>query len=182
MNKIICKDINDLISKKLQHDVGILIYRFLNDKENEIQQSLTAMNLIRYYNLKNAKIKNRCVCPFHHGAENSTSLEFSDTKNAFNCHSCGEHGSYLKFIALKEGFNKNEFSEAKIFAANKFANLSLGFDSIADYESKLKAMVIERYNKINSLTLNDYYDISLIGCETIDSKAKYVNTSNGILN
>jgi len=182
MNKIICKDINDLISKKLQHDVGILIYRFLNDKENEIQQSLTAMNLIRYYNLKNARIKNRCVCPFHHGAENSTSLEFSDTKNAFNCHSCGEHGSYLKFIALKEGFTKNEFSEAKIFAANKFANLSLGFDSIADYESKLKAMVIGRYNKINSLTLNDYYDISLIDCETIDSKAKYANTSNGILN
>lgn len=169
------KDINHLIEKKLTHDVGVLIYQYLNDIEDNIQNSLNANVLINFYNLKNTVKQNRCICPFHIGADNPTSLVFDDNKKSFICYACNEHGTYLEFIAKMQGFTKNRISEAKIFAANNFANMNLGFDSISDFESKLKELILDRYNQTKSLILNDYYDISLIDYQAKNTKKKSVS-------
>lgn len=178
-NPIICKDLNELISKKLQHDVGVLVHQYLNSIEHIIQSSFTAKDLMRYYSLKTKSILNRCICPLHAGADNATSFEFNDAKRVFRCHSCEAHGTYLNFIILMEGYtSKNKYSEAKIFAANKFAGMNLGFGSIAEFESQLATLVTEKYRKTNSLVLNDYFDLSLINFSQTESNTNCINKPN----
>lgn len=178
-NPIVCKDLNELISKKLQHDVGVLVHQYLNNIEYIIQSSFTAKDLIRYYGLKTKSIMNRCICPLHAGANNPSSFEFNDTKRVFRCHSCEAHGTYLDFIVLMEGYtSKNKYSEAKIFAAKKFAGINLGFTSITEFESQLTSLVTEKYSKTNSLVLNDYFDISIINFSPTESSTIYINKPN----
>ncbi|SKB72890.1 CHC2 zinc finger [Acetoanaerobium noterae] len=161
---IICKDLHELIERKLNHDVNYLIgLYFDNDKENEIKRAINSKDLIEYYRLRNTSHENRYICPFHPNADNPTSFEFDDTKGAFRCHACGVHGTYIKFIVMMENFTDNPYAEAKILAANNFANMPLGFASISDFKNQIRQLVIERYNKTKSLLLNDYFDISLIG-------------------
>ena len=57
---------------------------------------------------------------------------------------------------------KNNYNEAKIFSANNFAGLNLGFISISDFEQKLKDKIMERYHKTGSLKYMDYYDIWIL--------------------
>lgn len=178
-NPIICKDLNELINKKLQHDVGVLVHQYLNNIEYIIQSSFTANDLMRNYNLKTKSILNRCICPLHAGADNATSFEFNDAKRIFRCHSCEAHGTYLDFIILMEGYtSKNKYSEAKIFAANKFTGMNLGFNSISEFESQLSSLVTERYSNTNSLVLNDYFDLSLINFSQPGSYTNYLNKPN----
>jgi len=155
--------LDNIIAKKTSHDVGVLIFQFLNDIEPLIQQSLTAAKLKDFYRLKGKYNKGRFVCPFHSGADNPTSLSLNDNKRNFHCNACGKSGTYLEFIMYMQNFSgRNSLNEAKIFAANNFAGLNLGFNSIADFEQKLKDKILERYRKTNSLRYTDYYNIWLL--------------------
>ncbi len=155
--------LDNIIAKKTSHDVGVLIFQYLNDIEPLIQQSLTAAKLKDFYRLKGKYNKGRFVCPFHSGADNPTSLSLNDDKRNFHCNACGKSGTYLEFIMYMQNFSgRNSLNEAKIFAANNFAGLNLGFNSIADFEQKLKDKILERYHKTNSLRYTDYYNIWLL--------------------
>jgi DNA primase len=155
--------LDNIIAKKISHDVGVLIFQYLNDIEPLIQQSLTAAKLKDFYRLKGKYTKGRFVCPFHAGADNPTSLSLNDNKRNFHCNACGKSGTYLEFIMYMQNFSgRNSLNEAKIFAANNFAGLNLGFNSIADFEQKLKDKIVERYRKTNSLRYTDYYNIWLL--------------------
>ncbi len=155
--------LDNIIAKKISHDVGVLIFQYLNDIEPLIQQSLTAAKLKDFYGLKGKYTKERFVCPFHPGADNPTSLSLNDNKRNFHCNACGKSGTYLEFIMYMQNFSgRNSLNEAKIFAANNFAGLNLGFNSIADFEQKLKDKILERYHKTNSLRYTDYCNIWLL--------------------
>jgi len=157
------RSIDSIIAKKTSHDVGVLIFQFLNDIEPLIQQSLTAAKLKDFYRLKGKYNKGRFVCPFHSGADNPTSLSLNDNKRNFQCNACGKSGTYLEFIMYMQNFSgRNSLNEAKIFAANNFAGLNLGFNSIADFEQKLRDKILERYHKTHSVRYTDYYDIWLL--------------------
>jgi DNA primase len=155
--------LDNIIAKKTSHDVGVLIFQYLNDIEPLIQQSLTAAKLKGFYNLKGKYSKGRFVCPLHVGADNPTSLSLNDKKKNFHCNACGKSGTYLEFVMYMQNLSgKNSYNEAKIFVANNFAGLNLGFNSIVDFEQKLKDKIQERYHKTNSLKYMDYYDIWLL--------------------
>lgn len=159
MNSIL----DNIITKKTSHDVGVLIFKYLNDIEPLIQQSLTAAKLKDFYRLKGKYTKGRFVCPFHSGADNPTSLSLNDNKRNFHCNACGKSGTYLEFIMYMQNFSgRNNLNEAKIFAANNFAGLKLGFNSISDFEQKLRDEILKRYNKTHSVRYTDYYDIWLL--------------------
>jgi DNA primase len=165
------RSIDSIIAKKVSHDVGILIFQYLNDIEPLIQQSLTAEKLKGFYGLKGKYSKGRFVCPFHHGADNPTSLSMNDNKRCFHCNACGKSGTYLEFIMYMQNISgRNSYNDAKIFAANHFTKLNLGFNSIADFEQKLKDKILERYRKTNSLRYTDYYDIWLLPERYFSSK------------
>lgn len=165
------RSIDSIIAKKVSHDVGILIFQYLNDIESLIQQSLTAEKLKGFYGLKGKYSKGRFVCPFHHGADNPTSLSMNDNKRCFHCNACGKSGTYLEFIMYMQNISgRNSYNDAKIFAANHFTKLNLGFNSIADFEQKLKDKILERYRKTNSLRYTDYYDIWLLPERYFSSK------------
>jgi DNA primase len=155
--------LDNIIAKKLSHDVGVLIFQYLNDIEPLIQQSLTIAKLKDFYSLKGKYSKGRFICPLHAGADNPTSLSLNEKKKNFHCNACGKSGTYLEFVMYMQNLSgKNSYNEAKIFAANNFAGLNLGFNSIADFEQKLKDKIQERYRKTNSLKYMDYYDIWLL--------------------
>lgn len=155
--------LDNIIAKKTSHDVGVLIFQFLNDIEPLIQQSLTTAKLKDFYRLKGKYNKGRFVCPFHSGADNPTSLSLNDDKRNFHCNACGKSGTYLEFIMYMQNFSgRNSLNEAKIFAANNFAGLKLGFNSISDFEQKLRDEILKRYNKTHSVRYTDYYNIWLL--------------------
>lgn len=155
--------LDNIIAKKISHDVGVLIFQYLNDIEPLIQQSLTAAKLKDFYGLKGKYTKERFVCPFHPGADNPTSLSLNDNKRNFHCNACGKSGTYLEFIMYMQNFSgRNSLNEAKIFAANNFAGLKLGFNSIADFEQKLRDKILEHYHKTHSVRYTDYYNIWLL--------------------
>jgi DNA primase len=164
-------NINEIIENKIKYEMGQL-YNYLNEIENiYISPQLTGENLVKFYNL-NATYQYghwRCICPFHHGASNRTEFIFNDNKKSFTCFACKTSGTYLKFIALMHGFSVNALNEAKIFAAVHFAHLNLGFNSISDYKEKIKQEVMKRYEATKSLDLNDYYDISILPCQSTSS-------------
>jgi hypothetical protein len=54
------------------------------------------------------------------------SFIFNDNEKSFTCFACKTSGTYLKFIALMQGFSINALNEAKIFATVHFAHLNLG--------------------------------------------------------
>lgn len=155
------KEFESILENKLRHDVGLLIYQYLNTIEPQINDSLIASKLIQFYGLNTGKTVNRCICPIHKG-ENKTSFVFDDEKRICHCWSCGFGGTYLEFVSRMQNFASNRISEAKIFAANHFAGIRLGFDSIGDFEEKLKVMMIKRFNETGSLNASDYYSISLL--------------------
>lgn len=153
------KDYKTLEEIKITHEIGML-YNYLNIIENDIQSSISGNSLIQYYNLKsNGSYKNRSACPLHNG-NNKTSLEFKDDKRTCQCHSSCGNMTYVQFIAKME--NMTNLNEAKIFAATKFSNINLGFNSLEDYKDILRSEIKSRYNEIGSLNLKDYYDISIL--------------------
>lgn len=161
-------NINEIIENKIKYEMGQL-YNYLNEIENiYISPQLTGENLVKFYNL-NATYQYghwRCICPFHHGASNRTEFIFNDNKKSFTCFACKTSGTYLKFIALMQGFGVNALNEAKIFAAVHFAHLNLGFNSISDYKEKIRQEVMKRYEATKSLNIKDYYDISILPCQS----------------
>ncbi|TCU79343.1 DNA primase [Tissierella praeacuta] len=155
--------LDNIITKKTSHDVGVLIFQYLNDIEPLIQESLTASKLKDFYGLKGKYSKGRFVCPFHAGADNPTSLSLNDKNKNFHCNACSKSGTYLEFVMYMQNLSgKNSYNEAKIFVANNLVGLNLGFTSIADFEQKLKDKILERYRKTNSLKYVDYYSIWLL--------------------
>lgn len=158
--------LNIIIENKIKYEMGQL-YNYLNEIENNsISPHLTGENLIKFYSL-NATYQYghwRCICPFHNGASNRSEFIFNDDKKSFTCFACKTSGTYLKFIALMQGFSANVLNEAKIFAAIHFAHLNLGFNSINDYKEKIRQEVMKRYEATKSLDLKDYYDISILPC------------------
>jgi len=159
-------NINVIIENKIKYEMGQL-YNYLNEIENTyISPQITGENLVKFYNL-NATYQYghwRCVCPFHQCASNRTEFIFNDNEKSFTCFACKTSGTYLKFIALMQGFSANVLNEAKIFAAIHFAHLNLGFNSINDYKEKIRQEVMKRYEATKSLDLKDYYDISILPC------------------
>jgi len=157
-------NINVIIENKIKYEMGQL-YNYLNEIENTyISPHITGENLVKFYNL-NATYQYghwRCVCPFHQGASNKTEFIFNDNEKSFTCFACKTSGTYLKFIALMQGFTSNALNEAKIFAAVHFAHLNLAFNSISDYREKIKQEVLKRYEATKSLDNKDYYDISIL--------------------
>jgi len=157
-------NINVIIENKIKYEMGQL-YNYLNEIENTyISPHITGENLVKFYNL-NATYQYghwRCVCPFHQGASNKTEFIFNDSEKSFTCFACKTSGTYLKFIALMQGFTSNALNEAKIFAAVHFAHLNLAFNSISDYREKIKQEVLKRYEATKSLDNKDYYDISIL--------------------
>lgn len=157
--------LNEIIEKKIQYEMGQL-YNYLNDIENtHITPQLTGQNLVSFYHLREANHQYghwRCICPFHSGASNRSEFIFNDDEKTFICFACDTKGTYLKFIALMQGYTANALNEAKIFAAIHFGNMNLGFDSINDYKEQIKQKIIKRYETTKSLKLNDYYDISIL--------------------
>lgn len=151
-------NINEIIEIKIKYEMGQL-YNYLNEIENTyISSQITGENLVKFYNL-NATYQYghwRCVCPFHQGASNKTEFIFNDSEKSFTCFACKTSGTYLKFIALMQGFTSNALNEAKIFAAVHFAHLNLAFNSISDYREKIKQKVIKRYEATKSLDIKDY--------------------------
>ena len=171
------KNYQALEEKKIAHAIGML-YNYLNDIEDEIQSSITGNNLIKYYNLKSS-MGNRSACPLHNGS-NKTSLEFNDAKRSCTCHSVCGTLTYVQFIAKIE--NMKNLNEAKIFAATKFSNISLRFNSIEDYKIILREKINERYKETGSLDLKDYFDISILpngynNSSTVTSYSKNSSTS-----
>jgi DNA primase len=167
-------NINEIIEIKIKYEMGQL-YNYLNEIENTyISSQITGENLVKFYNLNatNQYGHWRCVCPFHQGASNRTEFIFNDNEKSFTCFACKTSGTYLKFIALMQGFTSNALNEAKIFAAVHFAHLNLAFNSISDYREKIKQKVIKRYEATKSLDIKDYYDISILP----DKSALPVNT------
>jgi DNA primase len=167
-------NINEIIEIKIKYEMGQL-YNYLNEIENTyISPQITGENLVKFYNLNatNQYGHWRCVCPFHQGASNRTEFIFNDNEKSFTCFACKISGTYLKFIALMQGFTSNALNEAKIFAAVHFAHLNLTFNSISDYKEKIKQEVIKRYEATKSLDIKDYYDISILP----DKSALPVNT------
>jgi DNA primase len=167
-------NINEIIENKIKYEMGQL-YNYLNEIENTyISPQITGENLVKFYNLNatNQYGHWRCVCPFHQGASNKTEFIFNDNEKSFTCFACKTSGTYLKFIALMQGFTSNALNEAKIFAAVHFAHLNLAFNSISDYREKIKQEVIKRYEATKSLDIKDYYDISILP----DKSAFSVNT------
>lgn len=167
-------DINEIIENKIKYEMGQL-YNYLNEIENTyISPHITGENLVKFFNL-NATYQYghwRCVCPFHQGASNKTEFIFNDNEKSFTCFACKISGTFLKFIALMQGFTSNALNEAKIFAAINFAHLNLTFNSISDYKEKIKQEVIKRYEATKSLDIKDYHDISILPRES----APLVNT------
>ena len=161
-------NINVIIENKIKYEMGQL-YNYLNEIENTyISPHITGENLVRFFNL-NATYQYghwRCVCPFHQGASNKTEFIFNDNEKSFTCFACKTSGTYLKFIALMQGFTSNALNEAKIFAAINFAHLNLTFNSISDYKEKIKRKVLKRYEATKSLNIKDYYDISILPRES----------------
>lgn len=161
-------NINVIIENKIKYEMGQL-YNYLNEIENTyISPHITGENLVKFFNL-NATYQYghwRCVCPFHQGASNKTEFIFNDNEKSFTCFACKTSGTYLKFIALMQGFTSNALNEAKIFAAIHFAHLNLTFNSISDYKEKIKQEVIKRYEATKSLSIKDYYDISILPIES----------------
>ena len=161
-------NINEIIENKIKYEMGQL-YKYLNEIENTyISPQITGEYLVKFYNL-NATYKYghwRCVCPFHQGASNKTEFIFNDNEKSFTCFACKTSGTYLKFIALMQGFTSNALNEAKIFAAVHFSHLNLGFNSISDYREKIKQEVIKRYEATKSLDIKDYYDILILPRES----------------
>ena len=152
------KDYKALEEKKLTYEIGML-YNYLNDIENEIQGAISGSALIKYYNLKsNGGYDNRSSCPLH-GGTNKTSLEFKDAKRNCICHSTCGTITYVQFISKMENMNLNE---AKIFAATKFGNISLGFNSIEDYKDMVRKEIKKRYEETESLDLKDYFDLTIL--------------------
>lgn len=167
-------NINVIIENKIKYEMGQL-YNYLNEIENTyISPNITGENLVKFYNLNatNQYGHWRCVCPFHQGASNKTEFIFNDNEKSFTCFACKTSGTYLKFIALMQGFTSNALNEAKIFAAVHFAHLNLAFNSISDYREKIKQEVIKIYEATKSLDIKDYYDISILP----DKSALPVNT------
>ncbi len=155
--------LDNIITKKTSHDVGVLIFQYLNDIEPLIQESLTSSKLKDFYVLKGKYSKGRFVCPFHAGADNPTSLSLNDKNKNFHCSACSKSGTYLEFVMYMQNLSgKNSYNEAKIFVANNLVDLNLGFTSIADFEQKLKDKILERYRKTNSLKYVDYYSVWLL--------------------
>lgn len=161
-------NINVIIENKIKYEMGQL-YNYLNEIENTyISPHITGENLVKFFNL-NATYQYghwRCVCPFHQGASNKTEFIFNDSEKSFTCFACKTSGTYLKFIALMQGFTSNALNEAKIFAAINFAHLNLTFNSISDYKEKIKQKVLKRYEATKSLNIKDYYDISVLPRES----------------
>lgn len=175
--------INEIIENKIKYEMGQL-YNYLNEIENTyISPQLTGKNLVRFYNLNGTYQYGhwRCVCPFHHGASSKTEFIFNDDTKSFICFACKTSGTYLKFISLMQGYSLNALNEAKIFAAIHFTNLNLGFNSINDYKEKIRQEVMQRYKATKSLNIKDYYDISILPCQSIPSEntelRKQVNVS-----
>ena len=161
-------NINEIIEIKIKYEMGQL-YNYLNEIENTyISSQITGENLVKFYNLNatNQYGHWRCVCPFHQGASNKTEFIFNDNEKSFTCFACKTSGTYLKFIALMQGFTSNALNEAKIFAAINFAHLNLTFNSISDYKEKIKRKVLKRYEATKSLNIKDYYDISILPRES----------------
>ena len=161
-------NINEIIENKIKYEMGQL-YNYLNEIENTyISPHITGENLVRFFNLNatNQYGHWRCVCPFHQGASNKTEFIFNDNEKSFTCFACKTSGTYLKFIALMQGFTSNALNEAKIFAAINFAHLNLTFNSISDYKEKIKQKVLKRYEATKSLNIKDYYDISVLPRES----------------
>lgn len=175
--------LNIIIENKIKYEMGQL-YNYLNQIEDTlIMPQLTGESLANFYNL-NANFQYRhwrCVCPFHSGASNNSAFIFNDDKNSFYCFSCKISGTYIKFIALMQGYTSNALNEAKIFATVHFAHLNLGFNSISDYKEKIRQEVMKRYEAIKSLNIKDYYDISILPCQStlsVNTVSKYpVNSS-----
>jgi len=165
--------INVIIENKIKYEMGQL-YNYLNQIEDTlIMPQLTGESLANFYNL-NANFQYRhwrCVCPFHSGASNNSAFIFNDDKNSFYCFSCKISGTYIKFIALMQGYTSNAINEAKIFAALHFANLDLGFNSISDYKGKVRQKVMKLYGITRSLNMKDYYDISILPSPSILPKS-----------
>jgi DNA primase len=166
--RMMAMNINEIIENKIKYEMGQL-YNYLNEIENTyISPHITGENLVRFFNLNatNQYGHWRCVCPFHQGASNKTEFIFNDNEKSFTCFACKTSGTYLKFIALMQGFTSNALNEAKIFAAINFAHLNLTFNSISDYKEKIKQKVLKRYEATKSLNIKDYYDISVLPRES----------------
>lgn len=162
-----------IIKQKLQHDVGILIYKYLNDIEDQIVKSITTEKLVKRYNIKmSSSNKNRGICPFCNKPKDKNALFLDDQNKSFICHACKRQGTFIEFIVEAEHItNKwNALSEAKIIAANAFTGMNLGFTSIKDFENQLTQLIINRYKKTYSLNLKDYYNICIL-------PQKYQNTN-----
>jgi len=177
-------NINVIIENKIKYEMGQL-YNYLNEIENTyISPHITGENLVKFYNL-NATYQYghwRCVCPFHQGASNKTEFIFNDSEKSFTCFACKTSGTYLKFIALMQGFTSNALNEAKIFAAVHFAHLNLNFNSISDYKEKIKQEVIKRYEATKSLNIKDYYDISILPHESAVNKVMNKAGNSSVIN
>lgn len=164
-------NINEIIEIKIKYEMGQL-YKYLNEIENTyISPQITGENFVKFYSLNatNQYGHWRCVCPFHQGASNKTEFIFNDNEKSFTCFACKTSGTYLKFIALMQGFTSNALNEAKIFAAVHFAHLNLAFNSISDYKEKIRQEVMKRYEETKSLDIKDYYDISVLSCPSTSS-------------
>jgi DNA primase len=177
-------NINVIIENKIKYEMGQL-YNYLNEIENTyISPHITGENLVKFYNL-NATYQYghwRCVCPFHQGASNKTEFIFNDNEKSFTCFACKTSGTYLKFIALMQGFTSNALNEAKIFAAINFAHLNLTFNSISDYKEKIKQKVLKRYEATKSLNIKDYYDISILPHESAVNKVMNKAGNSSVIN
>lgn len=155
------KTIEDIMRAREKYDIGVLIFQYLNDIEQDIQNSITASKLSAYYNLKKYKDK-RVACPMCH-ASNPTTLSLNDQTKGFKCFKCGASGTYLYLIQKIENLpTHNGLNEAKIFVANNFANMNLGFNSIDDFKDQLDNKIMQKYNKTHSLNYKDYLDIWLL--------------------
>ena len=67
----------------------------------------------------------------------------NDNKRCFHCNACGKSGTYLEFIMYMQNISgRNSYNDAKIFAANHFTKMNLGFNSIAEIEQKLKDKIL----------------------------------------
>jgi DNA primase len=177
-------NINVIIENKIKYEMGQL-YNYLNEIENTyISPQITGENLVKFYNL-NATYQYghwRCVCPFHQCASNRTEFIFNDNEKSFTCFACKTSGTYLKFIALMQGFTSNALNEAKIFAAINFTHLNLTFNSISDYKEKIKQEVIKRYEATKSLNIKDYYDISILPHESAFNKVMNKAGNSSVIN